>query len=76
MPLSPLDLDAWLAGNVKPPFTFRPNEPVRVVIEGKAVLGKVARPLTKTGNPDYLVELETNEDVAFKQSELQSLADD
>lgn len=75
MPLGKLDLDDWLAGNVKPPFEFHPGEPVRVVVEGKAIVGKVARPLSNAPDPEYLIELETNEDVAFRQSELTSLAD-
>ncbi len=75
MPLGKIDLDDWLAGNVKPPFELHPNEPVRVVVDGKAILGKVVRPVTNAPDPEYLVELETNEDVTFKQSELTSLAD-
>ncbi len=76
MPLSKLDLDAWTAGPLKPPFRFGPNHPVRVIIDGKAEPGTIAFPLTKTADPEYLVDLQSGGDFTAKQSELQSLADD
>jgi hypothetical protein len=76
MPLSQLDLDAWTNGPLKPPFKYGPKHPVRVVIDGKAETGTIAFPLTKTADPEYLVDLESGGDIAVKQTELQSLADD
>jgi hypothetical protein len=75
MPLGKLDLDAWMNGDLKPPFKLRRGETVRVVIDGKAVIGKVVHPLSKTGNPEYLIDLETGDSVGFKQSQLESLDD-
>ena len=75
MPLSKLDLDAWENGPLKPPFEYGPKHPVRVVIDGKAESGTIAFPLTKTPDPEYLVDLDTGGDYTAKQSELQSLAD-
>ena len=68
-------LDAWFAGQVRPPLKFGPNTTVRLIIDGKAEVGKVAYPITAKGDPTYMVELTTGDEIAVNQSELTSLDD-